>query len=124
MDTVNSLTTESAVRKLVVTGIALFSFWWHGRHGSDINPTVMQLISDDILPIVIPSLALIADTVWSWIRHSQGKLREKVAQLSPEILTDAQLKATVATVKELQGVQPDAPLQDVVAAANGIREGA
>lgn len=122
METVNSLTTESAIRKIVMAGISIFSFWWFSKHGTNPDPGLMNIITETLLPALLTPIAVVVDTVWSYVRHRQADLLKKVAQLSPVILSDDQLKETVATVKELRSVAPDAPLGEVVAAANGIKE--
>lgn len=102
--------------------IAFVSYYWFTRKGLTPDPGLMNIITETLLPALLTPIAVVVDTVWSRIRHQQADLEKKVAQLSPVILTDDQLKETIATVKELRSVAPDAPLGEVVAAANGIKE--
>lgn len=121
MTSEDQLKIEGDLRKGLLSVVTLIAGWRLGRTGLHPDPTIMSYLTDLLLPIVTPIFWLI-DGKFFHKRVEANHLEKKVAQLSPVILTDDQLKETVATVKELRSAAPDAPLGEVVAAANGIKE--
>lgn len=121
MDKSNQLTLESGIRKLIVTGIALFSLWWKMNHGSEPNATVLTLITDNVLPVIVPGLAIATDTLWSRFRIKEASLKIDTALQLPSGTTNAQLNDVVAKVKEIKSVLPELPLEHAVdQASQGI----
>lgn len=118
MDTVNSLTTESAIRKIVMAGISIFSFWWFSKHGTNPDPGLMNIITETLLPALLTPIAVVVDTVWSRIRQKQAALATKVAQNSPVVLSDLQLAATVQMVKDKKDELPHLTTEEAVAVVN------
>jgi hypothetical protein len=76
VSTPNQLTLESGARKLIVTGVALFGLWWKMSRKTEVDPTMMTLVTDNVLlPVIAPALAFIGTMFWSRFRQMQASLK-------------------------------------------------
>ena len=116
MDQVNSLTTESAVRKIIMAAIVLGSYIWFQRKGTHPDPTFIGIITETVLPAILAPVAVVVDTARSWMIHKQASHKIDAGKALAGV-TGAEIDAVVDRGKELKA-DPERP--DVKTTAEGI----
>jgi len=75
MDTPSQLTLESTLRSAALVLLSELGGWYAKKYGVELSPAITSLLQHDMVPFVIPALALSLSSWWSHRKTKEASIK-------------------------------------------------